>query len=66
MLPSPVFWPGEFHGLYSAWDGKEVDTTERFSHTQCKAGPTSHQDSYATKFSKHKNKAQMLDRHTSK
>ena len=19
-LPSPVFWPGEFHGLYSPWD----------------------------------------------
>ena len=27
-LPSPVFWPGGFHGLYSAWDRKESDTTE--------------------------------------
>ena len=22
-LPVPVFWPGEFHGLYSPWGGKE-------------------------------------------
>ena len=22
-LPSPVFWPGEFHGLYSPWGRKE-------------------------------------------
>ena len=27
-LPTPVFWPGEFHGLYSPWGHKEVDTTE--------------------------------------
>ena len=25
----PVFWPGEFHGLYSPWGHKESDTTER-------------------------------------
>ena len=24
-LPIPVFWPGEFHGLYSPWGGKELD-----------------------------------------
>ena len=30
-LPSPVFWPGEFHGLYSPWSHKESDTTERIS-----------------------------------
>ena len=30
-LPIPVFWPGEFHGLYSPWDGKELDMTERLS-----------------------------------
>ena len=30
-LPTPVFWPGEFHGLYSPWGHKELDTTERFS-----------------------------------
>ena len=22
-LPTPVFWPGEFHGLYSSWGRKE-------------------------------------------
>ena len=27
-LPTPVFWPGEFHGLYSPWGCKELDTTE--------------------------------------
>ena len=30
-LPTPVFWPGEFHGLYSPWGRKELDTTERLS-----------------------------------
>ena len=31
-LPTPVlFWPGEFHRLYSPWGGKESDTTERLS-----------------------------------
>ena len=28
-LPTPVFWPGEFHGLYSIWGHKESDMTER-------------------------------------
>ena len=27
-LPTPLFWPREFHGLYSPWDCKESDTTE--------------------------------------
>ena len=27
-LPTPVFWPGEFHELYSLWGCKESDTTE--------------------------------------
>ena len=27
---TPVFWPGEFHGLYS-WGRKESDTTEQVS-----------------------------------
>ena len=26
--PTPVFWLGEFHGLYSPWDRKELDKTE--------------------------------------
>ena len=30
-LPTPVFWPGEFQGLYSPWGCKEMDTTERLS-----------------------------------
>ena len=25
---TPVFWPGEFHGLYSPWGCKESHTTE--------------------------------------
>ena len=27
-LPTPVFWPGEFHGQYSPWGLKESDKTE--------------------------------------
>ena len=30
-LPTPVFWPGEFHGLYSPWGLKELDRTEWLS-----------------------------------
>ena len=30
-LPTPVFWPGEFHGLYSPWGCKVLDTTEWLS-----------------------------------
>ena len=30
-LATPVFWPGEFHRLYSPWSHKESDTTERIS-----------------------------------
>ena len=30
-LPSPVFWPGEFDGLYSPWGRRELVTTERLS-----------------------------------
>ena len=30
-LPTPVFWPGESHGLYSPWGHKESDTTGRLS-----------------------------------
>ena len=29
--PTPVFWPGEFHGLYSPWGCKESDMTEQLS-----------------------------------
>ena len=27
----PVFWPGEFHGLYSPWGHKDSDMTEPLS-----------------------------------
>ena len=27
-LPTPVFWHGEFHGLYSPWGCKESDKTD--------------------------------------
>ena len=30
-LPTLVFWPGEFHGLYCPWGRKELDITERLS-----------------------------------
>ena len=30
-LPTPVLWPGEFHGLYSAWGHKKSDMTEWLS-----------------------------------
>ena len=30
-LSTPVFWPGEFHGLYSPWGLKESDMTEWLS-----------------------------------
>ena len=32
QLPTPVFWCGEFRGLYSLWGHKELDMTERLSH----------------------------------
>ena len=28
ILPTLVFWPGEFHRLYSPWGHEESDTTE--------------------------------------
>ena len=30
-LPTPVFWPGEFHGLYSPWGYKQLGMTEWLS-----------------------------------
>ena len=30
-LPTPVFWPGDFLGLYSPWGHKESDTTQWLS-----------------------------------
>ena len=31
MEPTPIFWPGEFHGLYSLWGHKKLDTTKGLS-----------------------------------
>ena len=28
QLPTPVFWPGELHRVYSPWGREESDTTE--------------------------------------
>ena len=47
MLPTPVFWPGKFHGLYSPRGRKELDTTERLSLSTPRQkgavlGPTDH------------------------
>ena len=30
QLPTPVFWPGESHGLYSPWGCKESDMVSDF------------------------------------
>ena len=30
-LPTPVFWPREFHGLYSPWGHNDSDMTEQLS-----------------------------------
>ena len=30
-VPTPVLWPGEFHGLYSPWGCRESDMIERLS-----------------------------------
>ena len=30
-LPIPVFWPGEFRGLYNPWGHKQSDITQRLS-----------------------------------
>ena len=35
--PTPVFWPGEFHGLYSPGGCKESDMTERLSYCRAQA-----------------------------
>ena len=35
QLPTPVFWPGEFHGLSSPWSHKE-STTEGLSLSEAR------------------------------
>ena len=31
-LPTPLFWPGKFHQLYSPWGHKELEMAERLSN----------------------------------
>ena len=38
-LPIPVFWPGEFYGLYSPWGRKELDMTEQLSFSVIRVFP---------------------------
>ena len=40
-LSTPVFWPGEFHRLYSPWDCKESGMTEQLV-AQCKVSACQH------------------------
>ena len=35
-LPTPEFWPGEFHRPYSLWGHKELDMTEQLSLLKAK------------------------------
>ena len=41
-LPTPVFLPGEFHGLYSPWGHKESDATKQLSLSLSLLSPTCH------------------------
>ena len=34
-LLTPVFWPAEFHGLYSPWGHKEWEMTDQLSLSLC-------------------------------
>ena len=39
--PTPVFWPGEFHGLYGPWSRKKSDRLSDFHfHCVCALPPT--------------------------
>ena len=40
QLPTPVFWPREFHELYSPWGRKELDTTQQLSLSLYRFGTT--------------------------
>ena len=41
MLPTSVFWPREFHELYSPWVCKESDATEQMFFMLLDDGPIS-------------------------
>ena len=39
QLPTPVFWPGEFHGVKSPGGRKESDMTEQLSNNNKRCIP---------------------------
>ena len=41
-LPTPVFWPGELHGLFCPKGPKELDMTERLSFSLSEPAGTLH------------------------
>ena len=47
-LPTPVFWSGEFHGLYSPWSCKESDVI--FTSLFCNGLPSEADLDYQFKF----------------
>ena len=49
-LPTPVFWPREFYGLYSLSGCKESDTTERLCLTSLHTHSHSSKPSYQALF----------------
>ena len=48
-LSTPVFWPGEFHGLYSPRGHKESDSTERLSQYMHNGNARKKQKTYSKK-----------------
>ena len=50
-LPTPVFWLGEFHGLYNPWGHKKSDTTVTFTFTRFKTFISFHVRSFTMPFS---------------
>ena len=50
-LPTPVFWPGEFHGPYCPWGRKESDRTEQLSLLHSLNKLWEHRMAHATTYS---------------
>ena len=48
-LPTPVFNPGEFQGLYSPWGRKDSDTTEQLSLAHSRVNQLHYFDEVKTK-----------------
>ena len=48
MKNTPVFLPGEFHGLYSPWCRKESDTTKQQTQAENSSGALNTQNSAST------------------